>query len=624
VNGVAGFLIGEPRLGTCGPLLRTELQRVAVAAHITHQATGHPDHEAIVGHVPSHDGPGGDEGIATEGNATDDSGVGSDGGTATDQSFFVELATHHLRPGVGDIGQYTGRAEEDVVLDFRAGVDGDIVLHFDIIANADSASHHGVLAKIAAFANHRSVANMGKVPNFGALANDGTVCSTAYTACPICVPSRMSLLTGQLPAHNGVYGNQDTFPTDQATFLHSLGAAGYETVLVGRMHFKGSDQRHGFSKRVHGDITHPYAGGIVADDLFGGSFGMPGCMDLAGGGTSPVLEYDRSVVRAALDYLAHDHDRPQAIVVGTYGPHFPYVAPPGDFTYYCERVGVPASWDPEGQDENPLLDAKRQRHRRNPHSRQEEPVGTELMLAARCAYHGMITEQDRLVGQVREAWAAFLERQQRPGVFVYGSDHGDTCGEHGIFGKQTFYEASARVPLVFAGTGIPAGERIAQPVSLLDVGPTLCALGGAEPPPEQDGISLLPLFQGGAEDPDRPVYSDWLQNYQGDLVAGRMVRQGRWKYVHYEHPDLPDQLFDVEADPAELTNRAKQEPDRCRQLGELLWQDWDPAAMAADQRRKRAHQALVGRWYAQVGPRYDEAEVWPVPAASIQPPEIMY
>lgn len=481
-----------------------------------------------------------------------------------------------------------------------------------------SDQHHGLYS---GYAGHPIV----QTPNLDRIAANGTAFDTAYTACPLCVPARSAMLSGQLASRTGIFGNQQSLHTDQATFLHAIGAEGYETVLCGRMHFKGPDQRHGFSKRLCGDITALHSGGIAAGEFFGASFGMRGCADLAGGGNSPTLEYDRTVVRAVLDYLAQDHERPQCIVVGTYGPHFPYIAPPDLFEQYLSEADVPVSWDPEAHDPNPLVDAKRQRIRRKPVTREESPVTEDVLRACRAAYFGLITEQDRHVGAVRDAWQEYLERRSRPGFFVYSSDHGDTCGEHGIFGKQTFYEGSVRIPLLFEGAGVAGGQRVGTPASILDIGPTLCEAAGAAPPPSQDGISLLDRVRnpGNAPAPDRAVVSEWTQRFQDDIVTGRMVRRGPWKLIHFEHADMPDQLFHLEDDPDEMANRVETESDVRRSLLAELLEDWQPADIVASAREEAKHQAVLRGFKTHHPPPEPETDRWPVPEATVRPPDIL-
>ncbi|MFW5856646.1 MAG: sulfatase-like hydrolase/transferase [Planctomycetota bacterium] len=460
-----------------------------------------------------------------------------------------------------------------------------------------------------------------ETPNLDRLAAEGTVCANAYTPCPLCVPARSALLSGQLPSRTGIFSNGQHLRSDRATFLHTLALAGYETVLVGRMHFKGPDQRHGFTRRVFGDITAVDTGGIPNGGPFG--YGMNGCMDVLGGGDSPVLGYDREVIEAALAYLRQDHDRPQCIVVGTYGPHFPYVAPPDLYRHYRERVTAPASWTPETPDPNPIVDGKRQRDRRSPIDGSAQPVDEEALLAARAAYYGMIALIDRQVGQVRDAWQDRLDRTGRPGVFVYSSDHGDTCGEHGVFGKQTFYDGSTRVPLLFEGATVRAGGRLEGATTLLDIGPTLAAFGGAETPPDPDGRSLVDDLRDGTDDPERAVLSEWVHHQDEATVPGRMIRKGRWKLIRYLDAAAPDQLFDITADPEEMDDRLAAEPAVAAALAEELEAGWNAPHLQAVLDRNARHLRIVSAW-AQGGHlgTPDPIDQWRVPDALHALPEI--
>src|SRR5690606_6887628 len=106
--------------------------------------------------------------------------------------------------------------------------------------------------------------------------------------------------------------------------------------------------------------------------------------------------------------------------------------------------------------------------------------------------------------------------------------------EHGLIGKQTFFEGSARIPLLMCGEGIPAGMRVQQPVSLLDLAPTLIDLAGAPSLPEPDGLSLRRLMQGNTN-PDRSVITEYCGGARGcGVVAGCMIRRGPWKLIHYD------------------------------------------------------------------------------------------
>ncbi|MFP4027973.1 MAG: sulfatase-like hydrolase/transferase [Candidatus Brocadiia bacterium] len=464
-------------------------------------------------------------------------------------------------------------------------------------------------------------------PNLDRIAARGTVFDAAYTACPLCVPGRSAMLTGQLPSHTGIYTNGGIIPSGQATFLHSLSGRGYETVLCGRMHFKGPDQRHGFTKRIMGDIT------MLGNGRFGewkktlgvygqGSIrlGMGGCVDIMGGGNSPVLEYDRAVIEAALRYLEQEHEKPQCIVVGTYGPHFPYVAPPELYRRYCDQVGVPGSWRDEGDTDHPMTEQKKQRTRTDPETGEKVPVTEDDVLAARAAYFGTITQLDRQIGEIRDMWGSYLERNGRAGIFIYSSDHGDTCGEHGIFGKQTFFEGSAAIPLVFEGAGVPENREVSSPASIMDIGLTLCDITDATPPPAQNGTSLSPCFRDNDAQKDRHVLSEWIQSRGDQLAPGRMVRRGRWKYVSFAHSDCNGLLFDVIADPEEVCDVSEEHPDLVEELTVLLKENWDVSHIVQRHKERNEQRSVIG--HAPSNPLIPWDEQWTVPECARNLPEV--
>jgi len=451
-----------------------------------------------------------------------------------------------------------------------------------------------------------------RTPNLEQIAKSGTSFDVAYTSCPLCVPSRVSMLTGQLPSKTGIYTNKGAIAEDQATFIHSIAAEGYETVLCGRMHFVGDDQRHGFTKRLVGDICPLYWGtpGHDREDLgaFKGSLAVKYCLNVIGKGTSPVLEYDNAVIEAALDYLNQPHDKPQLIVVGTYAPHFPYVAPPELFDYYRERVKLPSSMDNELNYHHPLMAAK------------EMKAEKETILNARAAYYGMIENMDRQIGCVREAWQEYLLKNDRKGIFIYLSDHGDQIGERNLFGKQTFFEGSSKIPLIFEGDGIKADQRIQSPASIMDLGPTLCDIIGATVPPEQDGISLINQIIKGEELNERHVYSEYIEkDKSGNFIPGRMVRKGPWKLISYAFHEQYDLLFNVEKDPGEFCNLIEQYPELVKELRTYIEDGWNIQQQIQGHESKMAHYDILTRWGQKVKP--EQAELWKIPLSAQKAPK---
>lgn len=397
-----------------------------------------------------------------------------------------------------------------------------------------------------------------RTPMMDRLAREGTVLTNAQTACPLCVPARAAMISGQLPSNNGVLFNFNAISSDKATFLHSLSAAGYETVLCGRMHFVGPDQRHGYEKRIAGDRTPVFHNAPPArpgETRYIG-FDENSSVYCIGGGNSPVLEYDNYVTSRALEYLSRNYDRPQFLTVGVYGPHFPYVAPSALYNYYIDKVPMDDVADP-GFEHRALAGKMRE-------------TDPEVVRAARAAYYGLVETVDRHMAEVYEAFQAYLKRTGHEGIFIYVSDHGDMNGNRGYFGKQVFYEPSVHIPFIIQGDGVPAGLEIHSPVSLLDLGPTVCELAGAEVIPG-DGKSLVPLLRGGS-DPDRMVVSEqYTYLAAGGTSLGRMVRYQQWKFITYSGFEGEDMLFDLHSDPEERKNVIGEHPEIAKMLqGETL------------------------------------------------------
>lgn len=390
-----------------------------------------------------------------------------------------------------------------------------------------------------------------RTPMLDHLAKTGTVMTNAMTSCPLCVPARASMISGLLPSNNGVLFNFNSINSDMATFLHSLTVSGYETVLCGRMHFIGPDQRHGYAKRIAGDRTPVFHNGVPNEAGKGKKrvrgFDENSSVYYMGGGDSPVLAYDRYVVEKALEYLSEDHEKPQFLTVGAYGPHFPYVAPPKLYDYYYDKVTMEGAEDVGW--EHPVFDGK---------MKETDP---EVVRAARAAYYGLVETTDHNIEAVYNAFQEYLKRTGREGIFIYVSDHGDMNGNRGYYGKQVFYDPSVHIPFIVQGDGIPKGKRIESPVSLMDMGPTVCGLAGAEILPG-DGKNLVPQIVGDETDEERMVVSEqytYLSN--GDTSLGRMVRYGKWKFITYSGFAGEDILFDCENDPAERENVIEKYPE---------------------------------------------------------------
>jgi choline-sulfatase len=299
-----------------------------------------------------------------------------------------------------------------------------------------------------------------RTPHLDQLMDEGTSFTHTYCPSPLCVPSRMATLSGLLPSRTGVFTNYHSLRSDQATFVHSLALAGYETVLCGRMHFVGPDQRHGYSQRPVGELT-PVQWGAEGPS-YGVLRGTPGqgrlVLEKSGPGDSLVLHYDQDVTDGACRFL-HDYkqDKPLFLTVGWYGPHCPYVCPRDLFAHYHERLPLPEIPADDAALHHPALCRHQQ-------ARDCLNVPEDWVRRARAAYWGLTEILDRHIGRVMDAIDRTLGLDNT--LVIYASDHGDTIGEHGLFWKTNYYEGSVRVPLIFRAPSLlgdtSRGRRVGQ------------------------------------------------------------------------------------------------------------------------------------------------------------------
>jgi choline-sulfatase len=431
-------------------------------------------------------------------------------------------------------------------------------------------------------------------PNLDRLAEEGVVFGGAYCSSPLCAPSRASLVTGQLPSRIGAYDNAAAFPASVPTFGHYLRDLGYSTCLCGKMHFIGPDQLHGFEERLTTDI-YPADFGWAPDwehpeHRPSWYHNMLSVVQAGTCLTSNQLDFDEEVafqaVRKIYALAREDSGRPFCLFVSFTHPHDPFAITQEYWDrYHHEEIDLPGV-PPIPFDE---LDAHSQRlHRVCDLGRYRQ---TEARVrAARHAYYGEISYVDDKVGQLLAALegAGFADST----IVVFTSDHGEMLGERGMWYKMSFFEWSARVPLVIHAPGWFAPRRVDQHVSLMDVMPTLVELAAAgrsiDFAERVDGRSLVPFLNGESPQPVS-VLGEIL--CEGALAPILMIRRGRYRYVYAETD--AEQLYDLEDDPDELNNLAAQ-PDFDgvrRSFHDEVLAHWDPASIRRDvvtsQRRRR-------------------------------------
>ena len=187
-------------------------------------------------------------------------------------------------------------------------------------------------------------------------------------------------------------------------------------------------------------------------------------------------------------------------------------------------------------------------------------------------------------------------------IIVFCSDHGDMLGERGLWYKMTFFEDSARAPLlVHAPDRLPAA-RVRETVSLVDLVPTLLELARPGEPPAApdplDGESLLRLLEDGASPSERTVVSEYLG--EGAYSPCVMLSRGSFKYVHC--PDDPDQLYDLGTDPDELVNLAADRPEIVAEFAADVGRRWDLAALREQVIASQTRRFVIARAFARGAP----------------------
>ena len=310
-----------------------------------------------------------------------------------------------------------------------------------------------------------------RTPHLDALAESGVMFENAHCGSPLCVPSRMSMMTGRHCSDIDVWTNSCFLSSNIPTFCHSLGAAGYENLLAGRMHFMGADQMHGFHRRLIGDVGSYAIGGPGPNfiNIPRAGCGMDrACVEVAGPGRSTYQAYDDAVLEACEQYLtqrAHDGgDRPFFLTAGFVLPHCPFVAPKKLYDYYYENLPLPQM--PEGYFADMPPAMQKWREERGIHDLSEEEIR-----AARAGYYGLVEYFDGIVGRLMARLEAtgLLDNT----IVIYSSDHGESAGENGLWWKGQFYQSSVGVPFIVSAPGrFPAGLRRRENISLLDLGPT--------------------------------------------------------------------------------------------------------------------------------------------------------
>jgi arylsulfatase A-like enzyme len=407
-----------------------------------------------------------------------------------------------------------------------------------------------------------------ETPNLDRLAKKGMRFTHAYTAAPVCSPTRASIMTGKHPARlhltNFLVGNrwpkdsplqpvnwQTNLPAEEVTFAQLLRAAGYATGYIGKWHLgKLGPEHFGFQRDLSAKMgpvkgTHFTKDGDYLPDHY---------------------------TALAEDFLAKNKDRPFLLCLAHNLVHIPLSA----------KKDLIAKYEAKAQ--------------ANPPAR--AVFGKDSGVKVRevqnhAVYAAMVQSMDESVGRILKKLADLgLDNDT---VVIFTSDNGGLCSAEGWptanlplrLGKGWLYEGGVRVPLIVRWPGkTRPGSTSDVPVVSTDLYPTILEIAGVPLRPKQhlDGVSIAPLLQGTAGIERQALYWHYPHySNQGGPPSGA-VRRGDWKLIEF-YEDGRLELYNLRDDPGEHTNLAARVPERAREL-RLLLHTWRQSVGAQIPQRK--------------------------------------
>ncbi len=410
-----------------------------------------------------------------------------------------------------------------------------------------------------------------ETPNLDKLVARGLTFTRATCSNPICVVSRAEILTGMHGWENGITGMPRAPMSDSVTHWgDALQEAGYETWYVGKWHTSGRPTSRGST-----DVAGLFSSG-------GGKFWEEGQRDWKGFpitgyrgwifqdatgkvkypemGVGVTPDISEKFADAAISLIERKPETPWFCHVNFTAPHDPLFVPPGlEGKYKAEDMPLPENFAPDhpfnhgnygGRDEA-LLNWPR------------TEIAVKDLLRV---YYSVIDDMDAQIGRI----IAKLEEtgQLENTLIIFSSDHGMSCGSHGLRGKQNQYEHTINVPFIVAGPGIKEGTKTKAQIYLRELYPTTCDIAGAKIPEAVTAKSFAPVLRG-----EKNSHNETIYGYFTDTQ--RMIRtDDNWKLIRYPKVDRW-QLFDLNSDPHELTNLAD-DPKHAAKRAELEKQlaDW--------------------------------------------------
>lgn len=383
-----------------------------------------------------------------------------------------------------------------------------------------------------------------QTPHIDRLASRGTLFRNAHCQSPLCNSSRTSLMTGLRPTTTGIYGLSPWFRNvkefaDVVSLPQYLSRHGYRTYSTGKIYHGGNGRKK--TDREFDELGPAAGVGVWPESKL---VDTPAKHKLVDWGVFPHKDEDKGdwkVASWAVEQLDKKPTEPFFLSCGFFLPHVPCYATQKWFDLYPEETLQLPPYLAGDRDDTPRFSWYLHWKLPEPRLKFLEDEGQWKNLVR--SYLACTSFVDSQVGRVLEA----LDRNglRENTIVVLWSDHGWHLGEKAITGKNTLWDRSTRVPLIFAGPGVSGSAVCSKPAELLDMYPTLLELCNLPPNQDLEGVSLMPQLLDAHAKKARPAITTHNHDNHG-------IRTEKYRYITYA--DGSEEFYDMQQDPNEWHN----------------------------------------------------------------------
>lgn len=388
---------------------------------------------------------------------------------------------------------------------------------------------------------------VAKTPNIDRIAKEGALFKNFFVSIPLCSPSRSSFLTGQYAHRTGVIDNANHAELSHKliTFPKLLRDGGYESAYVGKWHMgNDSEPRPGFDYWVCLPGQGAYENPMM--NVNGTKAKVPGYV------TDIINEH-------SVKFIKQQHTKPFVLYVSHKAVHGPFTSATRHKDLYA-NAKFPSP--PNLADQltgKPVLTRETEDSKKKKNGKRQAMLENGGKFPEQLARHQLqcLASIDDGVGEILKALEQTKALENT--LVVFSSDNGYFWGEHGLGDKRWAYEESIRDPLLMRYPSlIKAGSSFDELVMNIDLAPTFLELGGVKIPKATQGQSLLPLFKDSKPDWRKSFLTEYFQeqNYPR-TPTWKAIRTDQWKLIRYTGLEGMDELYNLKADPFEMTNLVK-------------------------------------------------------------------